>query len=294
MIGRKSTKAIADAYFERFTYLPQYSSRALDKNSLYDFLYVSDFDGWVLNNFKAISSARGLAEFIMRLHTGESLAKVTPEWMPEARKLFGQRLLRDLAQSILVARQEPGFESYYGSDSRAVDAMEKQLELDGYLFRDGMLLVPEETVLDEAEEQGVLVALSTSADLSDVTLIRHHLGLSEEHYASEKWDDSISNSRKVLEAILSQTAVRIAGLKGTALDPGKLERPAWVRDYLVESGLLDAKEKAAIASTYSLLSDTGGHPNIAHRDQARLMRHLALTYSQFVLLRLEERLRAAS
>ena len=35
------------------------------------------------------------------------------------------------------------------------------------------------------------------------------------------------------------------------------------------------------------MSDTGGHPYMAAKDQARLMRHLALTFSQFVLLRLE-------
>ena len=52
-------------------------------------------------------------------------------------------------------------------------------------------------------------------------------------------------------------------------------------------GKKETEEKEAIAKIYGFLSETGGHPYIANQDQARLMRHLALTFSQFVLLRLE-------
>ena len=61
---------------------------------------------------------------------------------------------------------------------------------------------------------------------------------------------------------------------------------------LERSGMLEKKEKEAIAQVYGLLSNTGGHPYIAERDQARLMRHLSLTFAQFVLLRLEGALRS--
>jgi hypothetical protein len=40
----------------------------------------------------------------------------------------------------------------------------------------------------------------------------------------------------------------------------------------------------AVTSAYKLLSETGGHPYIAEKDQARLTRHLALIYCQLVLL----------
>jgi hypothetical protein len=60
-----------------------------------------------------------------------------------------------------------------------------------------------------------------------------------------------------------------------------------VRDYLERENLLEAKEKKALAEVYGLLSNTGGHPYIAEKDQARLMRHLALTFTQFILLRLQ-------
>jgi hypothetical protein len=51
--------------------------------------------------------------------------------------------------------------------------------------------------------------------------------------------------------------------------------------------VLETKEKKAISEIYGLLSETGGHPYIAENDQARLSRNLALTISQFVMLRYE-------
>jgi len=260
------------------------------EDDLYDFLFINDFEGWILNAVKAIRryDSRGLLEFIMRLHTGESAARATEGWAWEARRNLGQRFLHDLAESLMRARHsDPDFETYGDKKKHVVDKMQRHLELDGYVFKDGVLLVPEESVLDESEEQGVLGNLLLELGLPDPETVQHHLQLSEEHYRAERWDDSISNSRKVLEAVLQQAAsLHSRGASGEPLNESDLERAVRVRDYLERSGLLDKKEKEAIASTYGLLSDKGGHPNIAQRDQARLMRHLALTFSQFVLLRL--------
>lgn len=74
---------------------------------------------------------------------------------------------------------------------------------------------------------------------------------------------------------------------GTALDERVIKSPVQVRDYLERENLLETKEKEAIAKVYGLLSHTGGHPYMAESDQARLLRHLALTFSQFVMLRLK-------
>jgi len=63
-----------------------------------------------------------------------------------------------------------------------------------------------------------------------------------------------------------------------------------IREYLERAGLLEAKETKAIAAVYGLLSETGAHPYMAQNEQARLMRHLALTFSQFVMLRLKGKL----
>jgi hypothetical protein len=170
--------------------------------------------------------------------------------------------------------------------------MQRTLELEGYMYRGGVVLVPEEAVLDTQEEQGVLLDLAKSLHLEDLETLRHHVELSAEHYQQGKWDDSISNSRKVLEAVLLQVAVRHSQVtRGADLTPEAIGRPVRIRDYLESAGLLEQKEKEAIAKCYGLLSETGGHPYIAEKDQARLMRHLALTFSQFTLLRLQGALR---
>ncbi len=97
-----------------------------------------------------------------------------------------------------------------------------------------------------------------------------------------------SNSRKYLESILQEVATaHSVHVKGSTLPAGTYTRPVKVRDYLEQEGLVERKEKATIAQVYGLLSETGGHPYMARNDQARLLRHLALTFSQFVMLRLQ-------
>ena len=60
-----------------------------------------------------------------------------------------------------------------------------------------------------------------------------------------------------------------------------------IRTFLEKQNVLTSIEHQTLARVYGLLSSTGGHPYIAEKDQARLMRHLALTFSQFALLRYE-------
>src|SRR4051794_11275347 len=111
MIGRASAKAIADAYHARFTgyssgHRSTSSSFTYYKTSLYDFLYVANFDGWLLNAIRGISSvdSRGLLDFIMRLHTGESVVAATKDWSWKQREALGQRLLHNLAEAIIADR----------------------------------------------------------------------------------------------------------------------------------------------------------------------------------------------
>ncbi len=293
MISRKSSKAIADAYNACYTYTGYKTGYTYYKDSLYDFLYIKEFDAWLLNAFKAISKYdhRGLSEFIMRIHTGESLATATQGWSWQQRQALGQRILKDLAECLIRRRHtDPQFETN-STHREAVDQMQQALELDGFIYRDCALWIPEETVIEEAEEQGVLEGLMTTLHLSDIPTLKHHLELSASHYRDLRWDDSISNSRKVLEGTLQQVAARHSSAIGNALSTETLERPTAVRDYLEHTGILEKKEKETISQVYGLLSNTGGHPYIAERDQARLMRHLSLTFSQFVLLRLEGALR---
>ena len=288
MITRKSAFLIAEAYDYCFKKKGTSSSYQLIRDSLYDFLYRNDYEAWFLNCIKSMREydrPRQLKEFIMCLHTGESFIKVTPKWDQNERKKLGQNYLKNLAQDILIYLT--GY-FFYKSDERErkVNFLKRQLELDGYIFEDKNLLETESSVIDEKEEQEYLLYLVEQAKLEDLEVIKHTLKLSEEHYLNGKWDDSISNSRRYLEAILLQIASSLSKHKYQKdLNTKILESASQVRQYLQKEELIEKKETDALAKIYGLLSNTGSHPYIAEKDQARLLRHLSLTMSQFVLLR---------
>jgi hypothetical protein len=295
MISRKSALAIAEAYNTKFVYRTSKNGRistTYHGDKLYDFLYENEFDAYLLNALHSIPSysSRGLKDYILQLHTGESIVSHTKDFTWEHRQLLGQRILKDLAECLInLSKTDEDFG--IGTSGKvkidAVNQMQRMLELDGYIYRDNELWVPEESVIEEKEEQGILQGLMNKLHLLDIPTLTHHLELSATDYSESHWDNSIANSRKFLEGILAQAAKHYSSTMGNNLSPDNLARPAEVRNYLEKAGLLEKKEKDTIAHVYGLLSETGGHPYIADQDQARLMRHLALTFSQFVLLRLE-------
>jgi hypothetical protein len=240
---------------------------------------------------------RAIEEFVMRLHTGETIAQATPDWDWKRRAKLGNRLLVGLADDILQYMQTLDRTYMYSSlkhKDELRDQLYRHLELDGYEFRNCRLLFTEAAVLDTEEEEGLLQRLMADLKLPDQQTPGHHLAKTAEHYTAGNWDDCISNARKVLESVLGQVAqVHSLKIRGRALDPQKLHRPVDIREYLQRGGLLEEKEKKAVAEVYGLLSNTGGHPYIAERDQARLMRHLALTFTQFALLRLQGALQSS-
>lgn len=177
--------------------------------------------------------------------------------------------------------------------SKDISDLTGNLELDGYVYRNNILLAPESDVLDTTEESGVLESLFKILGLDNEEIIFNHLELSEKHYLDGNWGDSISNSRNFLEGIMREVAATYSkNIKGVKLSKKKYESPGSIRNYLKDERLLESKETKVIAAVYHLLSHTGGHPYMAENDEARLLRHLALTLSQFVMIRLEGRLKA--
>lgn len=296
MISRKSTKIVSEIYSSEFqkhnTYSDIYGNRhtssEYDGDKLYDFLYENNYDSWILNAIKEFKSydKRALKEFIMKLHTGESTVYLTPDWDWEQRQKLGQNIIKDLAEDILK------FIFSLSMYSTEVMSLAKQLvsvlELDGYLFKDNILYFSESSIIDIEETHAVLSKLINDIGLKNKDIIEHHLNLSEEHYINNKWDDSIANSRKFLESILQEVAAKHCLLNTKVeISHSIYDKPYKVRDYLEEASLIEKKEKATIAENYGLLSKTGGHPYIAEKDQARLLRHISLTFSEFILLRLQ-------
>jgi hypothetical protein len=305
VISRRTATALADVYEHKFGYMKYrsggrnmrpYYDYQVNRNALYDFLYDRGYPAWFCNSARSIKDnayatrQRAVKDFLLRLHTGETIA--APDWTWEERERLGQRYLRDLAEDIINEHASLiGAPDYSISDkegAKKVRTLLSRLELDGYEYKDSRLLTPEYDVLDVEEETGVLQSLYKQLSLPNKDKNFQFLSLSEEHYIAERWADSIHNSRKFLEGTLQEAAaVHSLHVKGNALAGGSYKRAVKVRDYLEREGLLDTKETETLAKVYGLLSETGSHPNMAYSDQARLLRHLALTFSQFVMLRLQ-------
>jgi hypothetical protein len=256
---------------------------------LYDFLFECEYPAWFCNAARDAANqctraTRPFKDFILKIHTGESLYPSTQGWTWPQREKLAQELLRHLAEDL--AKWWRGVRHTDVRDD--LKELLRSLELDGYAFRGDALLAPEEDVLDAKEQSGVLQDLHRELQLENQDTIFHHLALSEEHYMAKRWDDSISNSRKFLEGVLQEVAANHhLAFHGSAISGEIYSKPVRVREYMESSGLLEGKEKQALSSSYALLSETGGHPYMAKSDQARLLRHLALTFSQFALLRLK-------
>lgn len=293
IISRRTAIALGEVYETKYTFHSHYSGGNISfkvyNDSLYDYLFENNYPSWFCNKAKRLSNRqRQVKEVIMRLHTGETQSKATSNWTWDQRKQLGQEYLYDLAEDILVYYHDLPSESSKEKIKKQIEKLTDNLELDGYIFHNKNLLIPETDILEIEEEIGVLETLYNSLKLDGKELSLHHLKLSEEHYLAKKWDDAISNSRKFLENILREVAsTHSQRCKNDQLKKSIYESPFKVRNYLEEEGLLETKEKEAVAKIYGLLSNTGGHPYMASNDQARLLRQLALTLSHFVMLRFD-------
>lgn len=311
MISRKTARTLGEAYGFVFRKLNRGSDRrsrsySVNTNRLYDFLFDHDYPAWLCNagkNIKAFLDTLPLKEFVMRLHTGETVAAATPEWSWDQRKQLGQKYLEQFAADMVkhLSEELAGYNPYsafrqsHDETSEIYERLLRSLELDGYTFSQGQLHRPEEDALDVRETSGVLQSLYQGLNLRERETAFHHLSLSEDHYIAQRWDDCIGNARKFLELVLSEVSSRHCLSKnGKPLATKAYESPREVRDYLEQEGLLETREKEALAKVYGLLSHTGSHPYMAASEQARLLRHMALTFAQFVMLRLQGALAANS
>jgi len=303
MISRTSVMTLAELYQNVFagqtyqSYLRRYTFQ-LRYNELHDFLYQRDHEPWLLNivqghNHKVygiITLERALPNFIMQLHTGVSV--FNDEWTWAQRTAYGQQLCLKLASDILNAldtnlltmrKFDPTTEYKI---LLLAKKLQSQLELDGYILKDGKLYASEATVVNIDEELGLIGRMVKDTELEHREIIDQHLELSGTHFAEGRWSDSISNTRNFLEAVLREIADRYAVVAhGKKLAPKIYSKPVEVRQYLEQAKLLTADEAVALAKVYGLLSGTGSHPYIAVHDQARLMRNLGLMFAEFALLR---------
>ncbi len=296
MISRQSSLAIAEAYTQRFTHRSFSrhggSTEKVYSHNIYDFLYENEYEAWFCNLARAPNYIRTFKDFWLKIHTGESLTPATKEWSWEQRRKLGQRILKDISRDYLRWYETVKNDPFYGKSYQpSADKLRRRLELDGYVFRDGELLQQQSDVLNVEEETGILNLLFSRSGLARATDAFEFLRLGEEHFVAGRWSDCISNVRKFFELTLQEGARSLGRAREDSLNEASLSRPADVRQYLERQGLFERKERESIDKLYGLLSETGAHPYMAESDQARLLRQLSLTLSQFVLLRLEAALK---
>ncbi|MBU4129109.1 MAG: hypothetical protein L6302_07020 [Desulfobacteraceae bacterium] len=281
--------AIADFYTSRFSGKRSSSSVAtVYKDSIYDFLYTNDFEAFFCNSARMNTYPRTLKDWLLQLHTGESLVQFTKNWAWQEREKLGQRYLKDLAECILNWYSQQTEQWMLQPYLTYKNELYRRLELDNYVYRDKVLYFTGADVLNVDQERTLLHHLHSSLQLPDQAQTFEFLKLAEDHFVAGRWSDSISNARKFFEAVLSQIAAQYSVKKlRSELSEKTLSRPVEVRRFLEDRGLIEKRERETIEKTYGLLSQTGGHPYMAENDQARLLRQLCLILTQFALLRLE-------
>lgn len=289
MISRRTTLTLGELYSESFT-IPRTGS--ILKGKLHDYVYEREYQPFFCNLVQRLIYKSELKEFVLRLHTGETISAATPDSTWEERMEIGQRYLFSLAQDYLRwFTSDDIVPEIRNTQGGRVEELVRRLEMDGYIFDAGILRQSEAGILDVQEERGILREMHMSLNLPDPEGTFAFLKSSEDHYVAGRWSDAIIHARKFHELIMRQVAeILFEGVpQGEAKTPS-LDHAADVRKHLEKMDLLEEKERKVFETIYGLLSHTGGHPYMAERDQARLLRQLALTITQFILLRLRGRL----
>ncbi|HMF13719.1 MAG TPA: hypothetical protein VKE94_15480 [Gemmataceae bacterium] len=279
----------------------------MESDSLYDFLFEHDFSRGFLDHAKQNTTPRELKEFILHLHTGQTIYESDGSviWEVEGE---GQNLLEQLADSIVrwfislfgeeeltensisvsfwskrvKIGQDQVSQKFFGLMVKLVN----NLELDGYTLRkEGHLLFNEGDILDTDEVAGVLQKLHEKLELRNRPVALQALESSGQAWFDEEWKDCVHNARVFLESILQEIA-NSHSLKYHGKELGKeiYEGPGKVREYLHREKVIEEKERIALKEDYGFLSMVGSHPYLASSEQARFLRHHALSLAQFVML----------
>jgi len=203
MIGRKATKRLAEFAVQMFSRPTGQGRTYIPHGSVYDFAFEHDFDKHFCNaaEDRAAGSpdGRGLSEFIMQIHTGESVKRMRPKEPPVALEAEGQGYLRHLAEALLLTSEGSLSNTEAMHLVVALNlpdrrmALVRALELDGYVFRDGKLLHTESSIVDIEQQHSALSSSSAT-----------WVSRSEKH-SSVFWISLKSSMRRDIGKIVSAT-----------------------------------------------------------------------------------------
>jgi hypothetical protein len=123
--------------------------------------------------------------------------------------VLGQKLLERAAEDVLNAGPDELATFCRYPHTRERERLVASLELDGYVFLNGRLRPPEGEAQEVEAERGELETMYASLRLGNVAIVKHHLKLCDEHYATggDKAGDCIHPARQYLEQVLADVAV---------------------------------------------------------------------------------------
>jgi hypothetical protein len=196
----------------------------------------------------------------------------------DASEVGRNRAFEAVAQALLEYAHRPVQQTLVRISPHERKRAVAALQLDGLAWQGSQLRRVDESAFDVVEGATVIEALYTRTALPDPARITRELREIDDHYESGKWGDSIKHARDLLELILS-TIVR------SLYPSAKASRPVEVRGALTDGQFWDVKECGYVNALYQLLSEKGGHPNLAEQDNALICRQYALSVVHFVLLR---------
>ena len=288
MISRKTTLLIADAISEVFTETKhgvkfderspfgrrRSGTRTETKTlseELRDFLFEYDADGYTVNQLNKTYGKTTLKESILNMATG----RFYHSYQPSSYKTKGQEDLKAIATGILSNKEM--FKSY-------VVELENLLRMDGYIFEDDSLYSINTDVHDK---------------FSIIEVKYKQLGLNKEvefntfyknmnnHFETSKWTDAIHNSRQLCEIALSECAKKYSAnvIKDNQING--TEQPVKIRLYLESNNFFSDEESKIVQYFYNYISNNGGHPKLAVKEQADFSRVIAINICLYALNRLE-------
>ena len=288
-ISRSTAYALSKLFGACFATGTNGTKDKLKRQDLNDFLFLNNFEitfvDDLIASFNQYSKIDALERFIIRLFIGDGLVEISSDERnqyasPYELKQRSQTLLWMLLESILQDKDH----LYYASVKEYRSRLINSLALDGFVFVNGTLHRQEQPIFDVPEQMGILEQLYSELKLGQNAQAVAALKLSEQHYISGLWSDSISNARKFLECVLQEIVASISLQKGELINDKIKANATLIRQHLLEYGIITAKQQEALGKLYGMLSDTGSHPYIADKDEARLSRYLSLSLAEYVML----------
>ncbi len=164
-----------------------------------------------------------------------------------------------------------------------IEKLENLLRIDGYIYEKEHLYEINNDIDDKTD---IIKVLYQKINLSEYNEFCTFYNYINEHISKEKWEDSISNCRKITEIVLKESALYYS--KNIKKDDAEIDykKPVKVREYLEKTAFFSEDEANIVHYFYKYMSNLGSHPEIALEEQAHFSRVMAVNIVLYTLKKL--------